>query len=181
MADFIDSEAESAPSDDPERPYLHAGNNPIAAYADFEDRHWWFLARRRILSTLVADLLPAANPSLILDVGCGPGETSHHSRPGIDAWGLTSRRRQSPLPGPDTSQVEFVQGLAPLDVPDVAASANLLLAMDLLEHLEQPDRLIGDLVAAARPGPTCSSPCPPAPSCGQRTTSQSGIIGAIRS
>jgi len=45
------------------------------AYLEFarnEDRHWWFVARRRILAALIADLkLPQS--AEILEIGSGTG------------------------------------------------------------------------------------------------------------
>ena len=46
---------------------------------DFEDRHWWYLARRQIVVQVLARALrerPAgAVPVRLLDVGCGTGGT----------------------------------------------------------------------------------------------------------
>ena len=38
---------------------------------DVELRHWWFVARRRILYELIDRLLPASTDTTIVDIGCG--------------------------------------------------------------------------------------------------------------
>lgn len=45
----------------------------IAKLATFEDRHYWHLARRKVL----LDALPRVGPNArLLDIGCGPGTTT---------------------------------------------------------------------------------------------------------
>ena len=41
------------------------------AFAAIEDRHWWFVARRRIIGRLIARWVPAG--ATVIDVGCGTG------------------------------------------------------------------------------------------------------------
>src|SRR5215210_7887851 len=41
--------------------------------ASIEDRHWWFAARRRIVSDLVLDVVPPSKTALVVDYGCGTG------------------------------------------------------------------------------------------------------------
>ena len=40
-------------------------------HAKIEDRHWWFTARRRIVTRLTEDLIDAG--ASVLDLGCGTG------------------------------------------------------------------------------------------------------------
>ena len=50
----------------------------ISMYQDFynlEEKHWWFLGRRRIVFSLLKQYLPNKNQLRILDVGCGAGAT----------------------------------------------------------------------------------------------------------
>ena len=37
-----------------------------------ENIHWWFLARKNIISSVLGKILPKRN-NLILDIGCGTG------------------------------------------------------------------------------------------------------------
>lgn len=40
---------------------------------ELEDRHWWFLGKRRIVRNMLAKYVRLAPDDLILDVGCGTG------------------------------------------------------------------------------------------------------------
>jgi SAM-dependent methyltransferase len=57
------------------------------AFAEVEDRHWWFVARRAIVLRLIDRWVPAG--STVVDVGCGTGgfidalQSTHNVR-GID-------------------------------------------------------------------------------------------------
>ena len=41
------------------------------AFASIEDRHWWFMARRKIVGDLITKWIPRG--STVIDVGCGTG------------------------------------------------------------------------------------------------------------
>lgn len=50
----------------------------ISMYQDFynlEEKHWWFIGRRKIVFSILDKYLPNKNQSRILDVGCGTGST----------------------------------------------------------------------------------------------------------
>lgn len=108
-------------------------------------RHWWFQGRRRILARLLADL-PLPRPALILDAGCGTGANAallaRHGIPvGVDASRvpLGSGRPGSRL----QARVE--------DLPFGDGAFDLVIALDLLEHLD--DDLAGarELCRVLRP------------------------------
>ncbi len=40
---------------------------------EIELRHWWFVARRRILRGLLSQIVPACPETVVVDVGCGTG------------------------------------------------------------------------------------------------------------
>ncbi|HEY2251089.1 MAG TPA: class I SAM-dependent methyltransferase, partial [Planctomycetaceae bacterium] len=42
-------------------------------HAEIEERHWWFVARRRILRAIVEQLVPPSSEATVIDVGCGTG------------------------------------------------------------------------------------------------------------
>ena len=50
----------------------------ISMYQDFydlEEKHWWFLGRRKIVLSMLNKYLPNGSQLRILDVGCGTGAT----------------------------------------------------------------------------------------------------------
>ncbi len=121
-------------------------------HADIEQRHWWFVGRRRILCRLAEEVLPPAPQSLVVDVGCGTGGNiaalaDRYRCVGIDtsAEAVELARRRFP-------NVQFIAGRAPQDLGELAGQAKLVLLTDVLEHVADDYALFSELLAAASPG-----------------------------
>jgi SAM-dependent methyltransferase len=104
--------------------------------AELDSRHWWFVARRRILSELIEREVPLPAAARILEIGCGTGHNfemlghfGHVDAIEVDdeARALSSRRLgreigSSPLP----------------ELPGIPDGAYHLIALlDVLEHIEE--------------------------------------------
>lgn len=129
-----------------------AVNNPVAAYARFEDDHWWFVARRTILRRMVTQLMEPSADRLVVDVGCGPGGNiaslaGMYRCVGVDSSedGIALARRRFPT-------LEFVCGVAPQALGGREREADLWLLMDVLEHVDEDRELLHGIVAHAKPG-----------------------------
>jgi trans-aconitate methyltransferase len=121
-------------------------------HADIEQRHWWFVARRQILSAVVGAVLPPSRQTTIVDVGCGTGANlaelaEDYQCVGIDSSSHAIRLARQRFPG-----VRFIHGLAPRDLGPVMDRARLVLLTDVLEHVSDDFRMLSELLAAARPG-----------------------------
>jgi SAM-dependent methyltransferase len=125
-------------------------------HARMEDEHWWFRARRRIMRALVLDLFDdRTNRSVTaLDIGCGTGANVAALAdrfecvgidPSPDAIELARRR----FPG-----IPFLCGVAPNDALDTCREADLVLMMDVLEHVEHDAKVFASIVDVAKPGST---------------------------
>lgn len=105
-------------------------------YRGLEQWHWWFLGRRRILETILHREIPPSLARDILSVGCGPAEGLEWLRQFADQEGMVTGLDIDPAHGagaPD--RVRFVAGT--LDAaPFATASFDVVLALDVLEHLE---------------------------------------------
>ena len=103
-----------------------------------EDRHWWFRGRREVISTLLGRA-PVPSRPRILDAGCGTGRTLQDLAKLGEAVGVD--------PSPDAVEfcrrrgLENVREAVLEDLPFEAGSFDLLLACDVLEHLD--DDLVG--------------------------------------
>lgn len=122
-------------------------------HAQIEERHWWFVARRRILREIVRTISPPSprRDSVIIDVGCGTGANlaafcGEYRCVGIDtsAEGIALAQRRFP----DTT---FVCGQAPRDMMRWMDSASVILLTDVLEHVADDRRLLRDIVDACPP------------------------------
>jgi SAM-dependent methyltransferase len=140
---------------------------------DVEDDHWWFVGRRSIVFALIEDALkpnaaasaaakllaqPAsAQPGLaepaarqILDIGCGTGATLDHLQrygavQGVDvselALGFCRRRGH-----------ERVMLASATELPFTNESFDLVTALDVIEHLDDDVRGLGEIRRVLKPG-----------------------------
>ena len=45
-------------------------------HSEIEQEHWWFLARRTVMKSLLSRVCPPSKDRLLVDVGCGTGGNS---------------------------------------------------------------------------------------------------------
>jgi SAM-dependent methyltransferase len=120
-------------------------------HAEIEERHWWFVARRRIVRRLVRRVVPPSPQATIVDVGCGTGAniaafSDDYHCVGIDTSAEAIGWARQRFPG-----VEFLVGRAPDDLDELAQKARLFLLMDVLEHVADDFTMLSELLAAASP------------------------------
>lgn len=113
-------------------------------------RHPWWRARAILTLNLLRDLglLP---PARVLDVGCGWGVTLEAlERRGYDAAGMdVSRRTLEALDRPDRRLIE-ADLTGPTRCP--APSHDAVLALDVIEHLDDDRTAVARLAELVRPG-----------------------------
>jgi SAM-dependent methyltransferase len=127
-------------------------SDQFEVHANIEERHWWFVARRRIMGRLVRSIVPPSKASVIADVGCGTGGNiaalaHEYSGIGIDrsAEAIEFARRRFP-------NVRFLCGSVPEDLGEVKDRADIFLLMDVLEHVEDDARFLARIFAVMKPG-----------------------------
>jgi 2-polyprenyl-3-methyl-5-hydroxy-6-metoxy-1,4-benzoquinol methylase len=130
--------------------------------AEIDGEHWWFSARRRIVSTLIAaqtDLKPGAR---ILEVGAGTGSNltmlAQHGRidaiePDEAARALASKRGGIAVKG----------GLLPDGVVLEDGAYDLIVLLDVLEHIEDDKSTLAVLRGKLAPGGRLLLTVPAAP------------------
>jgi len=112
--------------------------------------HWWFVVRRKLLTFLLSSVNPVPK-GLVLDIGCGVGsnlpilESHGLNALGLDgslyALNLASRRFKIALINGDLNQLPIRPG-----------SIGLIIATDVLEHLENDSKGIGQMYQALMEG-----------------------------
>jgi SAM-dependent methyltransferase len=121
-------------------------------YGDLESWHWWFRGRRRIIETILRRELMNSESRRILSVGCGPA--------GGLIWLIPFAGRRGKIVGldiePGHAQVSskalgFVVG-ALEKAPLADASFDAVLALDVLEHLDDDGVGLSEAVRLVRPG-----------------------------
>lgn len=120
----------------------------IHKLASLEDSHWWYAERRTLLARRVRDL----SPGVALDIGAAAGgNTRVLDRAGWRAIALEY--------GEDGARIARERGLRVmradarrLPVPD--AALDLVVAFDVLEHIEDDKAAAGEIRRTLRPGGT---------------------------
>lgn len=115
-----------------------------------EDEHWWFVARRKIIASVLKTLqLPAG--AEILEVGCGTGGNipmlqRFGSVIGIEhdesAAGLARQRNIAPI----------LAGELPHGLPAFPGRFDVIALFDVIEHIEQDLESLVALSALLNPG-----------------------------
>jgi SAM-dependent methyltransferase len=104
--------------------------------AEIDGAHWWFKARRRIVSALIEQQVPLKPDARILEVGAGTGSNlamlQHFGRveaiePDDGARALASRRAGIPVGG----------GLLPDRVEIADGRYDMIVLLDVLEHIDE--------------------------------------------
>jgi 2-polyprenyl-3-methyl-5-hydroxy-6-metoxy-1,4-benzoquinol methylase len=139
-------------------------------HAQIEQRHWWFVARRRILRDVVRRIAPTMkdmcgeghpHPSplpegegerkIVVDIGCGTGANlaalaDKYRCVGIDTSAEAVALARQRFPG-----VTFVCGFAPQDVAEWLGQAAVVMLTDVLEHVADDRGLLAGIVNACPP------------------------------
>jgi len=120
-------------------------------HARAEDRHWWFIARRRILRALAARILPASRATIV-DVGCGTGANIASFGGTRERYGFDPSPRAVDLAKRRFPGVRFEVGRAEDAPPGLLGRADLVLLMDVLEHIDDDAGVLRPLLDGARAG-----------------------------
>lgn len=121
----------------------------LRQHLELEERHWWFVGRRRILLDVLEQNLPPKGGLEVLDAGCGGGAT------------MESLRRYGRVRGMEISEEaveynrergrEVVPGsIEGMPFPD--ESFDLALALDVIEHVPNDLQALEELFRVLRPG-----------------------------
>ena len=120
--------------------------------ARIEQRHWWFVARRRILTAIVRRLVPANAGNVVVDIGCGTGSTLRSLKDSYRCIGLDTSAEAVRLGRLRHPEVQFAVMEQWEDGGGFFRQANLILLNDVLEHIEDEVACFRQLVERAPPG-----------------------------
>ena len=120
----------------------------VRKLAALEDTHWWYRERRHLLAKALAGVTPGP----ALDIGAAGGGNTRVLRD----LGWTPVAREY---GPDGAEVAHERGLAAVRadaryLPLADGSLTLVVAFDILEHIEEDDLAVAEIRRVLRPDGT---------------------------
>lgn len=110
----------------------------------FEKSHWWYLGRRRLLELMLDHL--ALSDATILDAGCGTGYAGEHLRRAGTVFGLDA----APEAFCSVSPLNCVARIEA--TPFGADTFDLIVALDLIEHLDDDLSALREMHRICKPG-----------------------------
>lgn len=127
-----------------------------------DGEHWWFVARRRIIAALIARQVPLGPNARILEVGAGTGSNIAMLQgfgrvdgiePDPAARALASRR----------AGIRITGGFLPDDVEIADGAYDLIVLLDVLEHIGEDVASLATLSRKLAPGGRMVITVPAAP------------------
>lgn len=115
-----------------------------------ESSHWWFVARRNILHTLISQYIPMKIETA-LDIGSGPGmnvpliQSYAKKMTCLDASDIAVAMAQRKFP-----DLMVVHGSFPQNVP--VGQFDLITMFDVLEHIEEHSEVLQTARSLLKPG-----------------------------
>lgn len=121
-------------------------------HARVEERHWWFVARRRIMRDVLQEVLPPGQGRLVVDVGCGTGANIASLADAYACIGIDTSEEAIRFARQRFEDIRFIHSSAPQDLSEEAERMDAVLMMDVLEHVEDDSALLVAQVNALKPG-----------------------------
>lgn len=116
-----------------------------------EGEHWWFCARRRILKSVIARFAPCRTGLRLLEAGCGTGgnlrmlsEFGSLAAFELDDEARRIARRKLPI--------DVKSGRLPDGIPFAPGSFDVVVAFDVIEHVERDVESLAKLREQLAPG-----------------------------
>jgi SAM-dependent methyltransferase len=116
-----------------------------------EGQHWWFAARRKILKSVIGQFAPKKSELRLMEAGCGTGGNLQmlSSFGTLEAFELDDEARaiaKGKLP------MDIKSGMLPDQVPYKDGSFDVIVAFDVIEHVEKDVESLAKLGKQLAPG-----------------------------
>ena len=119
--------------------------------AELDERHWWYRARRDVLSDLIRRYAQPPSDARILEIGCGTGHNLEMlGRFGaVDAVELDDEARS-------VAEKRLGRAVMNAPLPELAGvrdrDYDLVAALDVIEHIDDDTAALAAIAAKLKPG-----------------------------
>jgi SAM-dependent methyltransferase len=120
-------------------------------FFEVQQRHWWFVARRKIVLDLIARHYRPGPDSKVLDIGCGAGLMLNELTRFGETSGMDSAEEAIAF-SREVFEGDVRAGQLPGQVPFPGNSFNLITALDVIEHIDDDVGSLQAMRALLRPG-----------------------------
>ncbi len=121
-------------------------------YYDLERKHWWFIAREKIISNYIKKLISEKHLHFedlkILNVGCGPGRSSQYLSEFGDVVSLEYDKHCCEFASEKTG-LEIINGSI-TELPFADKTFDLVCAFDVIEHVEDDQLAVSEIKRVAK-------------------------------
>jgi SAM-dependent methyltransferase len=122
-------------------------------FARIEETHWWFVARRGIVQRVINHLLTGVDNANIVDIGCGTGANIASLMDRYSCVGVDLSQDAVSLARERYAGAAFIQSSSFDDLPEgTLEGADLVLLMDVIEHVADDFEFVSDLLRRMKPG-----------------------------
>lgn len=101
-----------------------------------QDRHWWFCARREIIRETLSRYIPASGQARILEAGCGTGGNLKMLESLGEVTAFEPDHEALVMAG-SKGAFQIERGHLPGGIPDYGKPFDIVVALDVLEHVRE--------------------------------------------
>jgi SAM-dependent methyltransferase len=119
-------------------------------FYEIEQKHWWFVARQRIVEHIIQRRLGLPDGATVLDVGCGTGAILEVLSRRFEAYGTDTSALAVELCGKRGLKNVYQCTLDTFPHPDMRF--DLITLLDVIEHIEDDAAVLRQVRGYLRPG-----------------------------
>jgi SAM-dependent methyltransferase len=121
--------------------------------AAHEDVHWWFVGRRAVIRRLLKTI-PLPPDARILEAGCGTGGNLYLLSEHGEVIGFDANELARDLAQRKAGRIRVMAGSLPARPDDVGENFDLVVALDVLEHIDDDRAAMATILDLVGPGGT---------------------------
>jgi len=117
----------------------------------FEDTYWWFVARRKLIASLIKSYYGDRNDLRILDIGCGTGAMLDQLAPYGEVIGADFAEQALAFCRQRGDRYALARSDA-RRLPFASNTFDIVTAMDIVEHIDNDKAAMSEILRVLKPG-----------------------------